>query len=197
MRPKTQFAGSTSPYWQRSRPLKLGETDTKGLCAEHFVFHSMLHGLEHNAVSPLRWVSDVLFALEIDPQFDWDRLFSHAQRNCALEVILVATSYLVDKGFGVPGVQPHFEHWSRVRECWWIARYHRYRSAPFDNGRASIAMRFMAYFVLLSRLRGKPASPVNFVRFVQDHYGSPSGMGSLVRLVWRGMFAGQQQSREP
>jgi hypothetical protein len=63
--------------WENTVPLELGAARTRAPCPADQLAHVIGHGLEWNAVSPVRWIPDVVAVLRSpEHEIDWDRFCS-------------------------------------------------------------------------------------------------------------------------
>jgi hypothetical protein len=68
--------------WENTVPLELGAARTRALRPADELAHVIAHGLEWNAVSPVRWIPDVVAVLRSsEHEVDWDRFCSLVTRH--------------------------------------------------------------------------------------------------------------------
>lgn len=180
------------PFWEEAVPLVIGGRQTRMLSTEDQVLHVCAHGVEWNAVPPVRWVADVVTLLRSAGHgFLWDRLVTQSRR-CRLAFRVGTALKLLKEQQWVEVPEEvlrellrgnRFERW----ELHWRTR--RGRWAPLLPGRL---FRYWRYRNLpASRLA--PGAPSGISAYFRAHYGIDSNRALAARwarIGWARVLGG-------
>jgi len=87
-------------FWQDAVSCPLPGLIVKTLCPTDHFFHTCIHGVQWNEVSPVRWLADS--AVILREQLDWQRLAEQAHNFRRIEPVRQTLLYLEKMGISIP-----------------------------------------------------------------------------------------------
>ena len=89
----TKNAETQNRFWKRSVPIQFEGTELATLSDTDHLYHTFIHGLNYNPVSPMRWVTDAFMIIN-KSAIDWSILVENAKYDHQNLRVLIALSYL-------------------------------------------------------------------------------------------------------
>jgi hypothetical protein len=82
------------PLWAASIPVQHERFSTRTLCAADQLLHTIAHGINANALAPIRWIADTIWILRKNPDLDWERLLARSQAMALSLVLREGLTYI-------------------------------------------------------------------------------------------------------
>ncbi|MDH7445527.1 nucleotidyltransferase domain-containing protein [Aquimarina sp. 2201CG14-23] len=152
-------------YWDQAELFEFQGLKVLTTCATDHLFHTIIHGVRHNDLSPIRWIVDAKMILD-KGTIDWERFITLAKEN-KLSVALVTSLVYLKRHFittipkeVIDKLQqiPH----SRIEEIEFISKnkalqgiIHRIQTQWFYYSRASTSNSYYFPFSFLTYLKTK------------------------------------------
>ena len=112
-------------FWKRAVPVALNDETSRVLPPTLQLLHTCAHGIEGNAISPVRWVCDAMAAIRTGP-IDWEELIAAAHRHEIVLPLRDALAYL-RKAFAAPIPQEVLDRLKQIPVSRFaVMEYHRH-----------------------------------------------------------------------
>ncbi len=164
-------------YWEYSVPMILNSIKLQTLCDTHHLYHTFLHGLNFNELSPIRWIADAMMILQ-KSSIDWKLLVENAQAHQQNLSVLVGLCFLMQ----------HFEaeipfHVLKQLENnvdWSVeSRELIVKNKPIET----LMDRYWIHRVHYNRIKNQIPIQLSFVKYLQLKAGFTSNKELLWHLV--------------
>lgn len=178
------FAGASQVFWDDSRDVVFRDELVSVQSPEHFAFHTMIHGMRYNVVSPVRWIADVLQLKESHPNLDWEKVAQTAVFFRCQDPVIEGLEYLLRVGFVGPEVQPAIQILEDSSYCSFDRRY--FRNAALSSEKETRTQRLRRLLDEFSRqcaFEKRRRSPLRLVHFLRDRIGGKSLLNGFKRFA--------------
>jgi hypothetical protein len=182
--PTQGTAGAHRIFWDNPSAVLYRNERFYALCPEHFVFHTIVHGMKRNVVSPVRWIADVLQFKQEHPNIDWGLVARTAVSFRLQDPTTAALEYLFRSGFMGPEVLPAVQLMQNSTEYAFDRRlFRKAKIATETESRAQRVRRLVDEFSRQSAFEKRRRTPLRLVRFLRDRIDDRSLWSGFKRLA--------------
>ena len=171
-------------YWKNAIPINFKGLNIWTLCPTDHFFHTIIHGIRYNEVTPFRWIVDANQILK-KQAIDWKRLINISLENQLSVTVLVALKYL--KTHFLPSI-PNVVLDSLASS---INNYHFQEKELLVNTKKLRGLNHRLKFHWLRYLRINPnvtPNPIGFFNYLKYAWGLPSYTALPIHILknsWR------------
>jgi hypothetical protein len=80
-------------YWENSKAMNFMDLEVSTLCPSDHLFHTIIHGVKHNNLAPIRWITDAKMIITKN-NIDWARIVFLSSKNKMSIKVLTSLKYL-------------------------------------------------------------------------------------------------------
>ncbi|WP_417598656.1 nucleotidyltransferase family protein [Pararhodobacter oceanensis] len=173
--PTRGTAGTIKIFWEKSHEVVYRNERFPVLCPEHFVFHTIVHGMKRNVVSPVRWIADLLQFNDVCSDLDWKIVAQTAVSFRLQDPTIAALEYLFRSGFLGPEVLPAVQTMHNSTEYAFDRRLIRnVKLPPETETRTQRLRRLFDEFSRQSVFEERRRTPIQFLQFLRKRtHGRP------------------------
>ncbi len=176
--------GASQIFWDYAAAAVYQDQPISVLSPGHFIFHTMIHGMRHNDISPIRWVADVLQWKASHVGFDWQKVARVAVHFRSQDPIIAGLEYLLESGFVGAEVRPAISFLKDEEVSSFDRRYFRSIAiCPKKETRMRRLLRLTDEYSRQSAFENRRRTPLRLLGFLRDRIGGQSILSGLKRLA--------------
>ncbi len=155
-------------YWKHSENMNFMGLKTLTICPTDHLFHTIVHGLNHNDLAPIRWIADAKMIINKNT-IDWERIVDLAIKNKLSVKLLVSLKYL-KSNFIKTIPEEVFDAFLKIPN-------NRFQKIEFlEKTKKSNQIKIHWYNYLRTKNNSKNIFPFNLIPYLKASFGLKSSL---------------------